>query len=80
MPRFFFDIDEGDTTSRDEVGIELPDLQRAKTEAVVTLPALAREAPVGCEDWIVRSSVRNEIGQVIFEATLQLRWRDVHPS
>ena len=77
MPRFFFDIDDDDLTHRDEEGLELPDLDRAKAEAMATLPAMAREAPSGREHWSVRSRVRNEIGQVVFEATLSMESRQL---
>lgn len=77
MPRFFFDIDEDDLKHRDEEGVDFPTLDLAKAETMAILPAMAREAPVDRDHWIVRSSVRNETGQVIFEAVLEMKLRQI---
>ena len=43
MPRYFFDIDDGETPYRDDVGIELKDDQAARDEAARALGELAKE-------------------------------------
>lgn len=43
MPRFYFDIDEGSGTIRDEIGLELPDLDHAIHEARRALIDMGRE-------------------------------------
>jgi hypothetical protein len=78
MPRFFFDIDENGVTSRDDEGLELPDVDRAMAEAMETLPGIARDAYAGRAFWTVRSRVRDEIGHLVFEATLKLQTRQFY--
>lgn len=76
MPRYFFDVAEGGLASRDEDGLDLPDFERAKTEAMATLPDLARESPArGEAPWRLVSSVRDETGRVVFEASLSFEAR-----
>ena len=41
MPRYFFDIDDGKRRARDEWGMELPNLERAKKEAGTLLRTLS---------------------------------------
>ena len=77
MPRYFFDVSDGELTSRDEDGLDLPDLACAKSEAVAALPDAARESGRARDhDWTIRSSVRNETGQVLFEARLTFQAED----
>ena len=43
MPRFFFDIHDGETFTPDRVGLELDDLAAAKEEAKKTLPEIVKD-------------------------------------
>lgn len=43
MPRLFFDIDDGDSISRDDDGTELADDQTARNEASRAMGELAKE-------------------------------------
>lgn len=43
MPRYFFDIDEGEGPVRDDTGLELPDLDHAIHEARRALLDMSRE-------------------------------------
>lgn len=72
MPRFFFDIDDGQPRERDEVGAELATLHDACCEAVQLLPALARDVP--CEDLpqCLAVDVRDEGGRSVVKVTLSL--------
>ena len=54
MPRYFFDFSEGELTSQDEEGLDLPDLAHAKSEAVATLPDLVRENRTLGAGWTIR--------------------------
>lgn len=44
MPLYFFDTRDGDDFIEDDVGLELPDLERAKIVAAKSLAELARDA------------------------------------
>lgn len=41
--RYYFDIRDGDHVSRDEVGVELRNIDAAHTEATVALTEMARD-------------------------------------
>jgi hypothetical protein len=76
MTRYYFDTFDGDHTSVDEDGIDCATGQEIQDRAIDALPDLARdELPNGPERlfWV---KVRNEAGELIFEATLALasRW------
>jgi hypothetical protein len=43
MPRYFFNIRDGHEIDEDEEGIELPDLEAAKAEALATVEELRDE-------------------------------------
>jgi hypothetical protein len=43
MPRYFFDLRDGDNLAVDEEGIELPSLIRVQEEAASSLAEMARE-------------------------------------
>ena len=43
MPRFFFNIRDGYDVDEDEEGIELPDLEAARAEAIATVEELRDE-------------------------------------
>jgi len=44
MPRYFFDVRDEDSLSRDETGLELESFDSARTEALRALSELVREA------------------------------------
>jgi hypothetical protein len=72
MPRYYFDSTDGDHHVPDDVGLEFPDLDAAAHEAVQALPDIARDAlPDGDRRDFV-TNVRDEIGKVLFRATLSL--------
>ncbi|MCE4226739.1 hypothetical protein HCU64_23640 [Methylobacterium sp. C25] len=43
MPRYFFDVADGDRHVRDEEGLELPDGESARREAICSLLDIARD-------------------------------------
>ena len=77
MPRFFFDVSDGDTFVRDEVGLELRDLDQVRTEAIDALPDIAREALPDGDETLFAVEARDEGGRVVFRATLNFKaeWR-----
>ncbi len=44
MPRYYFDLLDGDVLASDEEGIELPDFQAVQAEAAKSLADMARDA------------------------------------
>lgn len=43
MPRYYFDIRDGDDLYADEEGLDLPDLRSAEVEAATSLAMMARD-------------------------------------
>ena len=43
MRRYYFDLRDGDAVSRDEEGIELPDIEAVQEEAVRALASMAMD-------------------------------------
>jgi hypothetical protein len=72
MPRFFFDIHDGEDFTPDHVGMELEGLEAAKAEAKKTLPDIVKdEMPDGDRrDFTV--VVKNEVGHEVLRVTLSL--------
>lgn len=76
MSRYFFDVTDGGILTRDEIGADLASDDEARDEALGLLPNLAREVMPGGDQHEIRTTVRNEDGAVVYEATLSLigRW------
>ena len=72
MPRFFFDIHDGENFKPDRQGVELEDLEAAKDEAKKTLSEIVKgEMPDGDRrDFTV--DVKNVAGQIVWRVTLSL--------
>ena len=78
MPKFFFDIYDGERNFRDDEGSDLSDREAARVQALSVISDIARDnSPDGDRrDFI--TDIRDETGRVIFTATLSLvaRWID----
>ena len=72
MPRFFFDIHDGEDFTPDREGVDLDDLEAAKDEARKTLRDIIwDEMPDGDRrDFTV--DVKNVAGQIVWRITLSL--------
>jgi hypothetical protein len=72
MSRFYFDVHDGETWTRDSTGVELESSHAAQQEAVRTLPAVAKDAlPDGTQrDFVIE--VRDEAKRLILRAKLAL--------
>jgi hypothetical protein len=72
MPRYYFDVHNGETSTTDTVGLEFDGRRAAQREAVRCLPQLAKDAlPDGTErDFVV--VVRDDAGRAILRAKLSL--------
>ncbi len=73
MPKFFFDIDDGNQCLLDGEGTEFPGLQEACNEAVRILPDIARDVLPNVHRRAFVSLVRDMDSQLIFKATLSLK-------
>lgn len=78
MPRYYFDLYNGDDLVADEEGQVMETRERVRDEAVRILPEIARdEMPDGdCLSIAVR--VKDETGRYIFEVSLSMKagWLD----
>ena len=72
MPRYFFDLDGGERLFRDEKGSDLPDVQAACEEAIAVLPDIVRAMVTGRDGKTLTSTVRDEVGNVVFGVRLTL--------
>ena len=72
MPRFFFDIHDGENFTPDREGLELEGLEAAKNEAKKTLPDIVKdEMPDGDRrDFTV--DVKDVAAEIVWRVTLSL--------
>ena len=72
MPRFFFDIHDGEEFTPDRQGLDLDSLEAAKDEARKALPDIVKdEMPDGDQrDFTV--DVKDAAGQIVWRVTLSL--------
>ncbi|WP_114944835.1 DUF6894 family protein [Microvirga calopogonii] len=72
MPRFFFDTFDGEFSSQDDVGLDLPSMDAVRHEAQMALPHMAQDAlPDGNYRTFV-VNVRDEDGKSVLRAALSL--------
>ncbi|GJE56158.1 MULTISPECIES: DUF6894 family protein [Methylobacterium] len=73
MPRYYFELDDGEFGFTDEEGSEHRDAREAGNEAIGALTHLAKDKlPNGdCRDFKV--DVRDQSGRLIFHGTLAFR-------
>ena len=68
MPRYYFDIREGDDLAPDEEGMELSSLRAVQEEAARTLVEMARDSVLGQNDGAGRQmaiEVRDDDGPLL---------------
>jgi hypothetical protein len=77
MPRYFFDVFDGEKLVRDEIGIELADLEQVRIEAIEALPDIARDQLPDGDERAFAVEARDEHGRVVFAARLNFKaeWR-----
>jgi hypothetical protein len=78
-PRFFYEIHDGGRYSRDDEGQEFADREAARKDAISALVEMACALPSRNSDQNkITASLRDEIGKLIFTATLSLdvQWND----
>ncbi|MER2268679.1 DUF6894 family protein [Methylobacterium oxalidis] len=70
--RYYIDIEDRQRHSFDCEGIELPDLEAAKAEAIAVILDVCRDAFIGRMQDELTASVRDESGGMLFRAKLLL--------
>ena len=68
MPRYYFNIREGQELDEDEEGVELPDLETARAEAQATVEELRDE--LGAEGETIQLEITDEEGRRLFTVSL----------
>lgn len=82
MPRYFFDIHDGQALRRDAVGIECQDAEAVRREAMQGLPEIALGTiPTDGDRQAFTVTVRNEANVTVYTATLTFAgwWMDDEP-
>ena len=82
MPKFYFDTFDGDRTSVDSDGLECSSRQVVQHRAIDALPDMAREILPDGLSHTFRVEVRDDGGNIVFRATLELQsgWLDRNGS
>ena len=77
MPLFFFETFDGEVCHGDSQGTALPDKETARLEALKALPDMAREKIPDGDLRTFRTIVRDDVGDVVYEACMTLigRWK-----
>jgi len=82
MPRFYFDIDDGNGLTRDEEGILCRKREDLPKIATHLLPEIARDALPNQDSNVLTLKVRDKTGCYVFQATLSLiaGWLEDNPG
>jgi hypothetical protein len=72
MPRFFFDIHDGEVFTPDREGLDLDDLEAAKAEAKKTLPEIVKDEMPDEDRRDFTVDVKDAAGQIVWRVTLSL--------
>ena len=70
MTQFFIDVFDGQTKHLDQAGAEFQAMSEARTEAVVALCDLMRHQVLGVDHNVLRTSIRDADGAVVYEGVL----------
>ena len=73
MPRFFFDVDDGERQTSDEVGISLLGLDDVEQETRVLLENLSVPEVLGGRDRVFTALVRDQGGEVVYKGVMTLK-------
>ncbi|CAA2159890.1 hypothetical protein MBRA_05070 [Methylobacterium brachiatum] len=72
MPRYFFDVMDGDLIV-DSEGVDLPDVRAAHDKAIKALPDITKSYLSDKQKQEVSVTMRDESGRPMFRATLTIR-------
>lgn len=75
MPRYYFDVFSDNTLTRDEIGLDLPDMNAAVAEARLALADMSREAIASAKLDELRILIRDgDDGPVLLTVTISTEW------
>lgn len=76
MPRYYFDVQDQNKVTADDVGIECETPDDVRKTAIGALPGIAADALPDGDRHVLAVLVRDESGKKVFEAslTLEARW------
>ena len=82
MPRYFFDVFDGEKLTRDEIGIELAGLEQVRIAAIDALPDIARDELPNGDQRLFSVEARDQENRVVFKASLNFKaeWADHTPK
>ena len=72
MPLYFFDIQDREKLSHDDIGIECGTREAVRDAAIEALPDLAKDLRPDVQRHSIIVSVRDEAGKNVFRASLTL--------
>ena len=72
MPRYYIHTNNGDTADTDAEGHLLPDAKSARDAAMKAFPDMARDVLPDRDHRTFLVAVENELGEVIYEAKMEL--------
>jgi hypothetical protein len=72
MPRYFFDIHDGERFVPDRIGLELDGPEAAKAEAVKALPDIVKDYMPDGDRRDFTADIKDEAGQIVWRITLSL--------
>ena len=75
VPRFYFDIRDGDQFIRDEYGLDYPNIETARDSATIALAEMAKEALPRAERHHIAVEVRDEAKEPLLMAELTFEVR-----
>lgn len=75
MPRYYFDVFSDNTLTRDEIGLDLRDMNAAVAEARLALADMSREAIASAKLDELRILIRDgDDGPVLLTVTISTEW------
>ncbi len=82
MPRYFFDLQDGDEISEDDQGSVMDGQETARSQAIVFLSEIVKDSLPDGEHRRFVVIAREENGQPIYQASLEFRggWMGGQPS
>ena len=72
MPRYFFDVDDGDRQTRDEVGLCLPNLKDVERETRILLQNLSVPEVLNGRDRLFTARVRDACDETVYRGSMTL--------
>lgn len=70
MARYYFDFWEDGALAQDEVGVEFPDMETAKAQAISTLPSIAQSCLPQGDHKYLELRVRDESGRPVLKVSM----------